>query len=727
MSRPVRLRAPYDRADDAGTAHLLLGGTRNAPGLITLLTRAIPLLQTTLITLDLSHSSLVAIPPLSALESLAHLDLSGNTFASMAATDVSLPPTLRVLKADDCALAVLPTTWAELPQLRVLSVRDNALRSLPGWLARLTELDRLELDGNPFQGVWAELVQPLLTQTAVAPTRPSSVMETPSPVDPHMRNISVSSSSSVKFPDFALARRPNHDAIQARSVSEGRIKRMRSMGDLQGGSGGTRSRRANTTAQAPSVTDLRSQFAVQSLSSKSSAASFATSDAGSDTAVPSKKSSFFKRSISRFKSSSPMPGYIPPRLSPPSKTSSPPVDAVETVRRHRTVSVSTGRDGSPSLATAIEDQLLEQSGMTPPQLEELGFDDDAASSPEVVAFVPTADALRTLMAYLRDLDDLSADPLASRRLSRKTSSARLRSSPSAQRLANSSTGTTSTGLSSLRSRPSSSGGADTDSPDSTRSSSMSGGTSHSSLLASIKLRDDPAKRVRAVQEFIATERSYVAGLRALVEIYVQPAALAAGSGGETVVPAAERRAVFNNVEHILAFHDTVFLLDMERAVAFGGGEDEDAAATATARAREIGRVFIRNAAFLKLYSFYITSFDAALAHFRAWTIAPETSPTQSATSSPVLPVGVAPISHDTGVASTLSSGQRKRIKAYLKQCRAHPNHKQLNCESYLLLPVQRIPRYKVRRAAMQSSADRSDALRVARLVHAAREHGPAPA
>jgi hypothetical protein len=48
----------------------------------------------------------------------------------------------------------------------------------------------------------------------------------------------------------------------------------------------------------------------------------------------------------------------------------------------------------------------------------------------------------------------------------------------------------------------------------------------------------------------------------------------------------------------------------------------------------------------------------------------------------------------TGIPN-LTTGQRKRIKAYLKRCRLNPRHAQLNLEGYLLLPVQRIPRYKL--------------------------------
>lgn len=48
----------------------------------------------------------------------------------------------------------------------------------------------------------------------------------------------------------------------------------------------------------------------------------------------------------------------------------------------------------------------------------------------------------------------------------------------------------------------------------------------------------------------------------------------------------------------------------------------------------------------------------------------------------------------TGIPN-LTTSQRKRIKTYLKRCRLNPRHTQLNLEGYLLLPVQRVPRYKL--------------------------------
>jgi RhoGEF domain len=57
--------------------------------------------------------------------------------------------------------------------------------------------------------------------------------------------------------------------------------------------------------------------------------------------------------------------------------------------------------------------------------------------------------------------------------------------------------------------------------------------------------------------------------------------------------------------------------------------------------------------------------------------------------------GPSNIASDPSGGPQLTSSQRKRIKSYLKRCRLNPRHSQLNLEGYLLLPVQRIPRYRL--------------------------------
>lgn len=109
-----------------------------------------------------------------------------------------------------------------------------------------------------------------------------------------------------------------------------------------------------------------------------------------------------------------------------------------------------------------------------------------------------------------------------------------------------------------------------------------------------------------------------------------------------------------------------------------------------------------------------SNFDNALQRIKHWTtdrsaagnsspasvISPSTSTAQlvglglslSSISSP----GIVP---DAGIAANgmpnISTSQRRRIRSYLKRCRLSPRHSQLNLDGYLLLPVQRIPRYRL--------------------------------
>ena len=65
----------------------------------------------------------------------------------------------------------------------------------------------------------------------------------------------------------------------------------------------------------------------------------------------------------------------------------------------------------------------------------------------------------------------------------------------------------------------------------------------------------------------------------------------------------------------------------------------------------------------------------------------------------------------------LPNARRRQIQAYLAQCRDDPRHSQLNLEGYLLLPIQRIPRYRMLleqlvrcTAAEQLPRDEADAI-----------------
>ncbi|EIN13540.1 hypothetical protein PUNSTDRAFT_109739 [Punctularia strigosozonata HHB-11173 SS5] len=245
-----------------------------------------------------------------------------------------------------------------------------------------------------------------------------------------------------------------------------------------------------------------------------------------------------------------------------------------------------------------------------------------------------------------------------------------------------------------------------------------------------KFKDDKSKRSMIVREIIETERTYVKGLQELVDIYIKPAEAPvntlAGSSSkkETVVPAIERKVVFGGVEALFSFHKESFLPALER-VASPLMQPSSALATADADgslsmavARNVAQTFISHAAFMKMYSTYINNFDNSVNRLKQWTTdrppaagtmsPPSVMSPSSSTGSQLAGLGLrisASVAADSaaidGATSStisqarLSSGQRKRIKAYLKRCRTNPRHSQLNLEGYLLLPVQRIPRYRL--------------------------------
>ncbi|KAJ1301404.1 hypothetical protein OPQ81_008665 [Rhizoctonia solani] len=225
-----------------------------------------------------------------------------------------------------------------------------------------------------------------------------------------------------------------------------------------------------------------------------------------------------------------------------------------------------------------------------------------------------------------------------------------------------------------------------------------------------KYKDDKGRRVAIVKEIIETEKSYVKGLQELLDIYVKPAAEPAPGlhvNKETTIPAAERKIVFTGVDALLQFHKQSFLPSLVSAAEIlstaGPGED-----VSTRAAHAIANVFVSHAAFMKMYFTYINNFDNAIQRLQFWS-APPSAPNTPGSNTPasntpttvgvglsMVAMGVAGVAPDQPPhTATLNASQRKRIKQFLKRCRLNPRHSQLNLEGYLLLPIQRIPRYKM--------------------------------
>ncbi|EMD41815.1 hypothetical protein CERSUDRAFT_110381 [Gelatoporia subvermispora B] len=339
-------------------------------------------------------------------------------------------------------------------------------------------------------------------------------------------------------------------------------------------------------------------------------------------------------------------------------------------------------------------------------------------------------ALRSVMAYLRDMHDLglsqsnttsvygSADTVVGLRSRRPTiaEGGRMPSESSTTSL-----------ISPPVSRPESVGFQSSES----RGALRSGSTTQTNSVATTdsaesggerKFKDEPTKRARIIREIVETEQTYVKGLQELVDIYITPACApvtalgGVGQGKDSVVPAAERKIVFGGLEALFIFHKDSFLPALKHATAPlldpQNNTPPDAVGLLSLDvARKVAQTFVGHAAFMKMYSTYINNFDNSVSRIRTWTsdrqaptptstgtLSPSSSSAQlaslGAAMSAVSAPGVVPDGAASNVAP-LSSSQRKRIRTYLKRCRMNPRHSQLNLEGYLLLPVQRIPRYRL--------------------------------
>lgn len=222
-----------------------------------------------------------------------------------------------------------------------------------------------------------------------------------------------------------------------------------------------------------------------------------------------------------------------------------------------------------------------------------------------------------------------------------------------------------------------------------------------------RFKDDKGKRARVIREILETEKTYVRGLTELVAIYVRPASQPVNSAksSETVIPVAERKVVFGGVESVLVIHRDNVLPALTRTIQplLDQGDDDQGELSARI-AHQVGEVFRTYIAYMKQYSTYINNFDNALARMRSWTAQANTTGAigkagavgvaavgAGLVGSAVMPAGDS-VPHS---GSPLTPSQRKRVKQFLKRAKEDKSHSQINFESYLLLPVQRVPRYKL--------------------------------
>ncbi|KAJ1944190.1 hypothetical protein FBU59_002671, partial [Linderina macrospora] len=154
-----------------------------------------------------------------------------------------------------------------------------------------------------------------------------------------------------------------------------------------------------------------------------------------------------------------------------------------------------------------------------------------------------------------------------------------------------------------------------------------------------------AKRDNVIAELISTERSYVAKLRALIDIYAVPLRSAARSANNTLIPAYDAHVIFGNIERVHEVNER-FLGDLE---AWQRGEMDPK--------ETIGSLCRDHFVDFHVYKRYINGYHHALESSRAL------------------------------------EAKSASYAGFLLKARERDECRKLGLSDLLIMPVQRIPRY----------------------------------
>jgi len=156
------------------------------------------------------------------------------------------------------------------------------------------------------------------------------------------------------------------------------------------------------------------------------------------------------------------------------------------------------------------------------------------------------------------------------------------------------------------------------------------------------------KRRRIAQEIIDTEESYIKSLAQVLDMYLLPLRDRSKNVATSVLSADQIKVLFSNLELIHSLNKK-FFGDLRKQ--FSLWED-------TADTQLIGDVFLKFAPFFKMYSQYVENFDESIVMLKSLE---------------------------------KNSAWRKFCKSSLQDGESS----NLSLESFLIMPIQRIPRYKM--------------------------------
>lgn len=685
-------------ARDGPVQHMDIPGTYDSR-LDELLDVVLPTMSGHLLTLDVSDCNLQRLPlSLSSCTSLRELRVSGNTLGNPPPWIGQLA-NLRTLVWDDTGATEIPESLASLHHLASLSLANNCLTSPPVWLYRLPHLCLLHIEGNPFLEPWMEMLIPVIQSALPLSQRSSVLLSSARTSSSHHSSSSCQASLSISSPGTSASLVASPLLPPAAGVLASTMPR-------------SPSRPKSPGLTHPLLGPPARKFSGTRppVHSKEKIAHRLTAKLKRQVKLPPQPPApsgglGSDGSLVETLSGPLMPGsdndFSPPLIS---RTSS----------RNRVVSGPVYDDSAPSSLGAERRTSLPDLSLLESALQQLSTSGQDGSS-----LLSRRDdhklKLNSLIRYLRDLDDL-CNPLTSSKIDSFPTSQRPRLAQTFSATSLESRAVTAT----LSKNPSSGAVA----PDVTGTGAipMTGlgpamvasepeALAHVAHIAS-QAKADPERRKFILTELLSSEESYVKGLQALVDVYLAPL-----KGDKPPISPAQQRTVFGNVESLLHFHQQGFLPALRAAVSplLSSSSDDVSLPCAIAAAT----VFVEHAAFLRMYATYINHCDEAQRIITMWaqpvSSGMDSLKTKSVSQRPgtlrkrslgtpglsAASTASAPLQPAPSAASSTSDGydirtaQRKATYKYLKRAQADPRSASLGLGSYLLLPVQRIPRYRL--------------------------------
>eukprot|EP01132_Coremiostelium_polycephalum_P002890 gene2890-3592_t len=160
-----------------------------------------------------------------------------------------------------------------------------------------------------------------------------------------------------------------------------------------------------------------------------------------------------------------------------------------------------------------------------------------------------------------------------------------------------------------------------------------------------KKSHDLMQRTYLAQEILSTEKKYINNLNRIITIFILPLRDKA-NGKDKILSLDEINTIFSNIEIIFGVHKT-FLSDFESRI------------EKWTDTQKIGDIFLKMAPYLRSYTQYSNSYNNSML--------------------------------------TIRSLQKSNpaFDSFLSKCLLKPASKGLNLQSYLIMPIQRIPRYRL--------------------------------